>query len=86
VPLQELARLTALQWRWEETAREFRGMYRPLREHAVRSEHRWRRAEEERDLLASSGTRRYGASTAPAAESASLLSRLARQVRALPSR
>jgi hypothetical protein len=38
-PLRELARLVALQWSWELTAREFRGMHWPLREHAARSEH-----------------------------------------------
>jgi hypothetical protein len=38
-PLRELARLTALQWSWEETAREFRGMYWPMRAHVVRVEH-----------------------------------------------
>jgi hypothetical protein len=37
-PLQELARLTALGWSWEETAREFRGMFWPMRGHAVRAE------------------------------------------------
>jgi hypothetical protein len=37
-PLRELARLTALGWSWEQTAREFRGMYWPLREHAARRE------------------------------------------------
>ena len=37
-PLQELARLVALQWSWELTAREFRSMHWPLREHAARSE------------------------------------------------
>jgi hypothetical protein len=38
-PLRELSRLTALQWSWEETAREFRGMYWPMRAHVVRVEH-----------------------------------------------
>jgi hypothetical protein len=37
-PLQELARLTAMQWSWEETARQFRSMYWPLRGHAARLE------------------------------------------------
>jgi hypothetical protein len=37
-PLQELARLTALQWSWEATAREFRSMHWPLREHAAQHE------------------------------------------------
>lgn len=37
-PLQEMARLIALQWSWEPTAREFRSMHWPLREHAARSE------------------------------------------------
>lgn len=37
-PLTELARLVALQWSWELTAREFRAMHWPLREHAARSE------------------------------------------------
>jgi Glycosyltransferase Family 4 len=39
-PLRELARLTAMQWSWELTAREFRSMHWPLREHAAASEHR----------------------------------------------
>jgi hypothetical protein len=37
-PLKEVARLIALQWSWELTAREFRSMHWPLREHAARSE------------------------------------------------
>lgn len=37
-PLQEMARLIAMQWSWELTAREFRSMHWPLREHAARSE------------------------------------------------
>jgi hypothetical protein len=37
-PLQEIARLVALQWSWELTAREFRQMHWPLRELAARSE------------------------------------------------
>ena len=37
-PLRELARLTALQWSWELTAREFRSMFWPMREHVVRTE------------------------------------------------
>lgn len=37
-PLREMARLIALQWSWELTAREFRTMHWPLREHAARSE------------------------------------------------
>lgn len=40
VPLRELARLTAMQWSWELTAREFRTMHWPLREHAAQSEQR----------------------------------------------
>jgi hypothetical protein len=39
-PLQEMARLIALQLSWELTAREFRVMHWPLREHAARSEQR----------------------------------------------
>jgi hypothetical protein len=39
-PLRELARLTALQWSWELTAREFRAMHWPLREHAAEAEQR----------------------------------------------
>ena len=39
-PLKELARLTAMQWSWELTAREFRTMHWPLREHAAQSEQR----------------------------------------------
>ena len=38
VPLQELSRLVAMQWSWELTAREFRALHWPLREHAARSE------------------------------------------------
>ena len=34
-PLRELSRLVALQWSWEQTAREFRARYWPLREHAA---------------------------------------------------
>jgi hypothetical protein len=37
-PLRELARLTALQWSWELTAREFRTMHWPLREYSARKE------------------------------------------------
>ena len=37
-PLREMARLIAMQWSWELTAREFRSMHWPLREHAARSE------------------------------------------------
>ena len=40
VPLRELSRLTAMQWSWELTAREFRTMHWPLREHAAQSEQR----------------------------------------------
>jgi hypothetical protein len=48
-PLRELARLTAMQWSWELTAREFRSMHWPLREHAARSEmHSAEAAEETR--------------------------------------
>jgi hypothetical protein len=39
-PFRELARLTAMQWSWELTAREFRTMHWPLREHAAQSEQR----------------------------------------------
>jgi hypothetical protein len=39
-PLTELGRLTAMQWSWELTAREFRSMHWPLRERAERSEQR----------------------------------------------
>lgn len=39
-PMRELARLVALQWSWELTAREFRSMHWPLREHAAQSEQR----------------------------------------------
>ena len=37
---QGTPRLTAMQWSWELTAREFRTMHWPLREHAAQSEQR----------------------------------------------
>lgn len=55
--LQELARLTALQWSWEATAREFRYMHWPLRDQAARSEQR--EAALKREIAAMRGSRRW---------------------------
>ena len=44
--LREVGRLTALATSWELTAREFRTMHWPLREHAARSEQETLRASE----------------------------------------
>lgn len=60
-PLTELARLVALQWSWELTAREFRSMDWPLREHAASRSRGWRR----RTRVAATRLprRRYGSAT-----------------------
>jgi hypothetical protein len=52
-PFQELARLIALRSAWEVTAREFRSMHWPLRQHAAESEQRsLKAAEVTREALA----------------------------------
>ncbi len=78
-PLRELSRLTAMQWSWELTAREFRTMHWPLREHAAQSEQRADAAERnahaavaERDA-ALDGLRRAEARAARAEEQAAAL-------------
>lgn len=45
-PMREMARLIAMQWSWELTAREFRSMHWQLREHAATSERRSAQAAE----------------------------------------
>lgn len=49
-PLRELARLTAMAWSWEETARQFRTTHWPLRAAAARAEEAAAQAREEAHL------------------------------------
>ena len=75
-PLQELARLVALQWSWELTAREFRAMHWPLREHAARSEQASLRAGEAARIATERAERAEAERDAAAAACGALQARL----------